>query len=177
MPLARSSTRSAPRRASTACPSRAEAQAQQNQTQASAAGQSLLADLAFGSQSALAPEQRYFAALSLLNEARGRLTAGGGVEEFSQTARQVLPVARDFLGTSERYASLVADVAGAVTGAGGDPAGLGALLQAQVDGGDAMRETFARYGERQLDVATATLSEFRRLASAIEALLARRTAA
>ena len=155
----------------------AEAQAQQNQTQASAAGQSLLADLAFGSQSALAPEQRYFAALSLLNEARGKLASGGGVEDFAQTARQVLPVARDFLGTSERYASLVADVAGAVTGAGGDPAGLGALLQAQVDGGDAMRETFARYGERQLDVATATLSEFRRLASAIEALLARRTAA
>ena len=155
----------------------AEAQAQQNQTQASAAGQSLLADLAFGSQSALAPEQRYFAALSLLNDARGKLASGGGVEDFAQTARQVLPVARDFLGTSERYASLVADVAGAVTGAGGDPAGLGALLQAQVDGGDAMRETFARYGERQLDVATATLSEFRRLASAIEALLARRTAA
>ena len=150
----------------------AQVQAQQN-----SAGQSLLADLAFGGQSALAPEQRYFAALSLLNEARGRLTAGGGVEEFAGTARQVLPVARDFLGTSERYASLVADVAGAVTSAGGDPAGLGALLQAQVDGGDAMRETFARYGERQLDVATATLSEFRRLASAIEALLARRTAA
>ncbi len=57
------------------------------------------------------------------------------------------------------------------------PAGLGALLQAQVDGGDALRETFARYGERQLDVANATLAEFRRLASAIEALLARRTAA
>lgn len=146
-------------------------------TQSSAAGQSLLTDLAFGSQSALAPEQRYFAALSLLNDARERLAAGGGVEDFAATARQVLPVARDFLGTSGRYASLVADVAGAVTGAGGDTAGLGALLQAQVDGGDALRETFARYGERQLDVATATLAEFRRLASAIEALLARRTAA
>ncbi len=108
--------------------------------------------------------------------ASGRLAAGGGVDEFAQTARQVLPVARGFLGTSERYASLVADVADAVTGAGGDPSGLGALLQAQVDGGDALRETFARYGERQLDVATATLTEFRRLASSIEALLARRVA-
>ena len=97
--------------------------------------------------------------------------------DFAQTAQRVLPVARDFLGTSERYAALVADVAGTVTGAGGDPTGLGALLQAQVDGGDALRETFARYGERQLDVATATLTEFRRLASAIEALMARRTAA
>jgi hypothetical protein len=155
----------------------AEVSAQQNQTQPNGAGQSLLADLAFGSQSALAPEQRYFAALSLLNDARGRLASGGTVDDFAATARQVLPVARDFLGTSDRYASLVADVAGAVTGAGGDTAGLGALLQAQVDGGDALRETFARYGERQLDVATATLSEFRRLASAIEALLARRTAA
>ena len=155
----------------------AEIQGQQSKPQQSAAGQSLLADLAFGTQSALAPEQKYFAALSLLNDARGKLAAGGGVDDFSQTARQVLPVARDFLGTSERYAALVADVAGAVAGKGGDPAGLGALLQAQVDGGDALRETFARYGERQLDVATATLTEFRRLASAIEALLARRTAA
>jgi hypothetical protein len=152
----------------------AEAAAQQKQTNA---GGNLLAELAFGSQSALAPEQRYFAALSLLNDAKDKLSAGGGLDDFVQIARQVLPVARDFLGTSERYASLVADVAGAVTSRGGDTSGLGALLQAQVDGSDALRETFARYGERQLDVANATLAEFRRLASAIEAMLARRTAA
>jgi phage-related minor tail protein len=147
------------------------------QAQANPGAQSLLADLAFGGQSALAPEQRYFAALSLLNDARGRLGSGGDVDSFAATARQVLPVARDFLGTSDRYAGLVADVAGVLSRGGGDTAGLGALLQAQADGGDALRETFARYGERQLDVATATLAEFRRLASAIEALLARRTAA
>jgi hypothetical protein len=139
-------------------------------------GAGLLRELAFGGGSALAPEQRYFAALSTLNTARNDLQGGGTVDAFVTVARDVLPVAKDFLGTSERYAALVAEVAGAVTSRGGDPAGLGALLQAQVDGTDSLRDTFARYGEKQVDVASQTLTELRRLASTLEALIARRAA-
>ena len=107
------------------------------------ASQSLLTELTIGNQSALAPEQRYFAGLSLLNDARHSLDAGGALSDFTAIAQQVLPVARDFLGTSERYAALVAEVAGAVASKGGDPAGLSTLLQAQVDGTDALRDVFA----------------------------------
>ena len=145
--------------------------------QARQAGQGLLAQLAFGSGSALAPEQQYFAALSLLNNAKGALASGGSLSEFTSVAQQVLPVARDFLGTSERYASLVADVASTVSAQGGDPAGLSAILQAQADGTDALASVFARYGDQQLSVANATLSELRRLAGTLEALIARQTAA
>lgn len=145
--------------------------------QARQAGQGLLAQLAFGSGSALAPEQQYFAALSLLNNAKGTLASGGSLSEFTSVAQQVLPVARDFLGTSERYASLVADVASTVSAQGGDPARLSAILQAQVDGTDALASVFARYGDQQLSVANATLSELRRLAGTLEALIARQTAA
>ncbi len=141
------------------------------------ASQSLLTELTIGNQSALAPEQRYFAGLSLLNDARHSLDAGGALSDFTAVAQQVLPVARDFLGTSERYAALVAEVAGAVASKGGDPAGLSTLLQAQVDGTDALRDVFARYGDQQLTVASATLSELRRLASVLEALMARSLAA
>ena len=141
------------------------------------ASQSLLTELTIGNQSALAPEQRYFAGLSLLNNARHNLDTGGALSDFTAVAQQVLPVARDFLGTSERYAALVAEVAGAVASKGGDPAGLSTLLQAQVDGTDALRDVFARYGDQQLTVASATLSELRRLASVLEALMARSLAA
>ncbi|WP_372918660.1 phage tail length tape measure family protein [Sandarakinorhabdus sp.] len=142
----------------------------------STVGTNLLRDLAFGQGSVLAPEQQYFAAVSTLNSARGTLNAGGSLDDYTATARQVLPVARDFLGVTERYAALVAEVAGVVTGKGGDAAGLGALLQAQTDGSDALRETFARYGSQQVEVATATLGELRRLAASLEALIARRVA-
>ena len=141
------------------------------------ASQSLLTELTIGNQSALAPEQRYFAGLSLLNDARHSLDAGGALSDFTAVAQQVLPVARDFLGTSERYAALVAEIAGAVASKGGDPAGLSTLLQAQVDGTDALRDVFARYGDQQLTVASATLGELRRLASVLEALMARSLAA
>lgn len=146
-------------------------------TDSRSAGQSLLLQLAIGSGSALAPEQQYFAGLSVLNSARARLEAGGALSDFTSVASQILPVARDFLGTSERYAALVADIAGVVGSRGGDPAGLSALLQAQVNGTDALRDVFASYGQQQLGVASATLSEIRRLASSLEAYIARQTAA
>jgi hypothetical protein len=68
-------------------------------------------------------------------------------------------------------------VASLVSSKGGDSAGLGSLLQAQVDGTDALRDTFARFGQQQVDVASATLTELRRLASTLEALIARQRVA
>lgn len=137
----------------------------------------LLESLTIGGASALAPEQKYFAGLTLLNDARRTLDGGGAVEDFARVAQQVLPIARDYLGTSERYAALAADVSGAVTARTGDPTGLGAILQAQVDSTSGLVDVLAGYQARSLDVASATLSELRRLASTMEALIARKTAA
>jgi tape measure domain-containing protein len=145
--------------------------------QSKQASQGLLTQLAFGAGSALSPEQQYFAALSVLNTARHDLDAGGNLSAYASAAQQVLPVARDYLGTSQRYAALVADIAGTVSGAGGDPAGLGALLTAQVDSTDNLAGVYATIANKQLDTANATLAELKRLASTLEALIARQTAA
>jgi tape measure domain-containing protein len=139
--------------------------------------QSLLSQLAFGAGSALSPEQQYFAAISTLSNARHDLAAGGALSDYTSTAQQVLPIARDYLGTSQRYAALVADVAGTVGQAGGDPAGLAALLANQVDSTDNLSALYATIANKQLDTANATLAELKRLAGTLEALIARQTAA
>lgn len=140
-------------------------------------GAALLREMTFGRSSALAPEQQYFAALSTLNQARRDLDAGGSVSSYAAIASQVLPVARDFLGTSTRYAGLAAEVAQAVGSRGGDTAGLSALLTAQVDGSSALQATFAAYGEQSLSVQSETLREMRRLVATMEALMTRQRAA
>jgi hypothetical protein len=138
--------------------------------------QSLLSSLAFGSGSALNPSQQYFAALATLNSAGTSLASGGSLSDYTSVAQQVLPVARQYLGTSQRYASLVADVASTVSAAGGDPAGLGSLLASQVDSTDQQTALLASIANKQLDAANATVTELKRLASVLEALISRRLA-
>lgn len=75
----------------------------------------LLEQLTIGELGGLAPETRYFAGLQALNAARGTLADGATQEEvadFARLAQAVLPIARDFLGTSDRYAGLRALPAG-----------------------------------------------------------------
>lgn len=145
--------------------------------QQSAEARGILAGLAYGPNSALAPEQQYFAALTSLRAAGRELEAGGSVSSYAAVAGQVLPVARGFLGTSTRYAAITAEVAQTVARAGGDPNGMAALLAASANGIGSLESTFAAYGERQVTVASATLSEIRRLAASLEALIARQEAA
>lgn len=141
------------------------------------AGQSLLRDLAFGAGSALAPEQKYFAALSTLNQAKQSLDAGGSLAQYSAVAAQVLPVARDYLGTSQRYAGLAAEVGQVLASKGADSAGLSSILSAQVDGMSDMQTTFAAYGDLQVNALKGLRADFQRLAATVEALITRRSAA
>jgi len=145
--------------------------------QQSAEARGILAGLAYGPNSALAPEQQYFAALTSLRAAGREMEAGGSLSSYAAVAGQVLPVARGFLGTSTRYAAITAEVAQTVARAGGDPNGMAALLAASANGIGSLESTFAAYGERQVTVASATLSEIRRLAASLEALIARQKAA
>jgi hypothetical protein len=144
--------------------------------QAANAGTSLLRELTYGSSSALAPEQKYFAAISDLSAARQALDAGGSLSAYTAVAQAVLPVARDFLGTSTRYAGLAAEVGSVIASKGGD-GNLAAILSAQANGMDGLQATLASLGTQQISVATNTLNEMRRLSSLIEAWITRNKAA
>ncbi|MCZ8146920.1 MAG: hypothetical protein O9325_03575, partial [Roseomonas sp.] len=138
----------------------------------------LLEHLTIGELGGLAPETRYFAGLQALNTARGTLADGATQEEvadFARLAQAVLPIARDFLGTSDRYAGLVADIASTIRQAvpGADPANLGALLEAQATGTDRVELAILSTGQQQTDVLRTLLVELRRLTAQNEALLRR----
>jgi hypothetical protein len=153
-----------------------QALAQERARQASARG--LIEQLTIGELGGLAPETRYFAGLQALNAARGTLADGATQEEvadFARLAQAVLPIARDFLGTSDRYAGLVADIASTIRQAvpGADPANLGALLEAQATGTDRVELAILSTGQQQTDVLRTLLVELRRLTAQNEALLRR----
>ena len=154
-----------------------ERYADQQRAVASAA-RGLLEQLTIGELGGLAPETRYFAGLQALNAARGTLADGATQEEvadFARLAQAVLPIARDFLGTSDRYAGLVADIASTIRQAvpGADPANLGALLEAQATGTERVELAILSTGQQQTDVLRTLLVELRRLTAQNEALLRR----
>lgn len=153
-----------------------QALAQERARQSAARG--LLEQLTIGDLGGLAPETRYFAGLQALNVARGTLADGATPEEvadFARLAQSVLPVARDFLGTSDRYAGLVADIASTIRQAvpGADTANLAALLEAQATGTDRVELAILSTGQQQTEVLRTLLVELRRLTAQNEALLRR----
>jgi tape measure domain-containing protein len=154
----------------------AQALAQERARQGTA--RDLLEQLTIGGLGGLAPETRYFAGLQALNAARGNLADGATQEEvsdFARLAQAVLPIARDFLGTSDRYAGLVADIASTIRQAvpGADPANLAALLEAQATGTDRVELAILSSGQQQTEVLRTLLVELRRLTAQNEALLRR----
>ncbi|MBX9697817.1 MAG: tape measure protein, partial [Acetobacteraceae bacterium] len=154
----------------------AQALAQERARQGTA--RDLLEQLTIGGLGGLAPETRYFAGLQALNAARGSLADGATQEEvsdFARLAQAVLPIARDFLGTSDRYAGLVADIASTIRQAvpGADPANLAALLEAQATGSDRVELAILSSGQQQTEVLRTLLVELRRLTAQNEALLRR----
>lgn len=142
------------------------------------AGRSLLRDLAFGSASALAPEQRYFAALSTLNQAKQALDAGGSLSDYSAIAAQVLPVAHDYLGTSQRYGGLTAEISQVLASHGADgSAGLSQLINAQVGGFDGLQNVTLAIGDATVSELKSLRTAFDRMNATLEALITRRSAA
>lgn len=144
--------------------------------------QGLLEQLTLGDLGGLAPEARFGAGLSLLNNAQGALADGATVQElaeFSRVAQNVLPIAKDFLGISSNYAELVADVSRTLRTAapGSDPANLGAILEASLNGSDRVEMAILSTGGAQTTVLQTVLSELKRLTTQNEALLARQAAA
>lgn len=138
-------------------------------------GTGLLRELTYGGGSALAPSARYFAAMTDLNTAKQALDAGGSLSAYTQVASAVLPVARDFLGTSTRYAGLAAEV-GQVLQANGGDGSLAALLSAQANTGDAQLNLTADIGSRTISELVGIRQAFERLATSVDAIITRKTA-
>ena len=143
--------------------------------------QGLLEQLTLGDLGGLAPEARFGAGLSLLNNAQAALADGATVQElaeFSRVAQNVLPIAKDFLGISSNYAELVADVSRTLRTAapGSDPANLGAILEASLNGSDRVEMAILSTGQSQTTVLQTLLTELKRLTAQNEALLARAAA-
>ena len=159
----------------------AQAQAKEQAERMRGITQSLLEDLTLGDLGGLAPEARFGAGLSMLNNAQGALADGATVEElaeFSRVAQNVLPITKDFLGISSNYAELVADVSRTLRTAapGSDPANLGAILEASLNGSDRVEMAILSTGQSQTAVLQNLLSALSRQTTQIEALLARAAA-
>jgi hypothetical protein len=154
---------------------REAAEAQEEAARASGA-RGLLEDLAFGGLSTLTAEARAAAAQASLDAARAGLTGEEGLGEYARVARATLPVLREVYGTTERYGALVAEVGGTLRAAGGDTAGLAALLEANAAGVDRQTEALLGLGGDQLEVLDRIRSELTLLRGNLEAL-ARRIAA
>lgn len=92
-----------------------------------AAGGSFMQELTMGGLGGLAPNARYAAGLRVWQDAR----SSGDIDRITAAARSFLPVARDYLGTSERFGALSADVARTVSRLGGDPLGLSTFINGQ----------------------------------------------
>ena len=131
-------------------------------------GNDLAVQLTVGGLGGLSPEAQYLAGLQYLNSARGQ-----GIEAFTRAAQAVLPAARSYLGTSERYSALVAGIGSDLRRMGGDPNGLTALLDAQARG-TASLERIAGFSEQSLTVQQDTLAAIRDLALKIETIISRR---
>lgn len=136
----------------------------------------LFQDLAFGSGSALAPETQYFAAVSSLRRAAGDLAGGGeeALSRYTSLARTVLPVARDFLGTSQRYGDLVSEVSRTLRGAApGADMSLASLLEASAGSNERLLEVTATFGAQQVDLLQKMVAEVSGLRAQLVGLIAR----
>jgi hypothetical protein len=101
-----------------------------------------------------------FKAISDLNTARQALDAGGSVADYADVAARVLPVARNFLGTSTRFGSLSAEIAQVVADKGGDPANLAGAIQSQ-------SRAIAGAGEMQAALLGANMQELQQMRAEI----------
>ena len=152
---------------------------EQFQSQISSGLRRLVDEVSFGNLSSAAPERQFFLALTRFNQAeRAALenpTSAQALSEFESAARSVLPIARNFLGTSQRYGELESRVLGTAVRLDptADPASIAAARI--VDG-------IAQVGALQIestnavrDAVRALQQDFARLALQVEAL-ARRAA-
>ena len=134
-------------------------------------GSALMEELTVGGLGGLTSAGRYAAGMKLLQDAR----ASGDLDRISAAARSVLPVARDYLGTSERFGGLVADISRDVRKLGGDPVGLGVFLEGQAAANMTLDRIYS-LGNSQLSELRGMRTEIARLNAVITTLMQRQAA-
>lgn len=134
-------------------------------------GSALMEELTVGGLGGLTSAGRYAAGMKLLQDAR----ASGDLDRISAAARSVLPVARDYLGTSERFGELVADISRDVRKLGGDPVGLGVFLEGQAAANMTLDRIYS-LGNSQLSELRGMRTEIARLNAVITTLMQRQAA-
>lgn len=134
-------------------------------------GTDLLEQLTVGGMGGLSGSSSYAAGLKLLQSAK----ASRDLDRYTSAARTVLPQARNYLGTSERYAALVADVSRTTRSLGGDPVGLGTFLEGQAAGNQALERIYG-LSNVQVTELRGMRAELSRLNAVIVTLIQRKAA-
>ncbi len=134
-------------------------------------GRGFMEELTVGGLGGLSPAARYAAGMKVYRDAR----ESGNLDRITAAARSVMPVARDYLGTSERFGGLVADVSRDVRRLGGDPVGLGVFLEGQAAGNMTL-ERIHSLSNSQLSELKSMRTEIARLNSVLTTLMQRQAA-
>lgn len=142
---------------------------------------SLVQDLVGGSDSALSPDKKYFNLLTQYNAAAatalGSPNDATALGNFQNAAQSLLPVAREFLGSSQAYGRLSSSILSTATQLGGDladPSGVGrAMVMATSAGSTAIVNAIGTTNDNLRDLS----DKFSRLEAQLAAVINRSAAA
>jgi hypothetical protein len=140
------------------------------QMQGGGASSGLLQELLYGEASGMTGAARFAAGQTVLEKYR----RAGDLDAYTSAAQRFLPGARDYLGSSERYGDMVADMRKTIARMGGDPDGLLQSVNYQSRTADGV-ERLVSVGTLTHDEMKALRAEIGRLSAQIAAL-ARRNA-
>ena len=145
--------------------------AEQLDANAGGSGRGLMEELTIGTLGGLSSATRFAAASKNYRDAR----ESGNLDRITAAGRSLATVGRDYLGTSERFGSVIADISRDVRRAGGDPVGLGVFLEGQAAANMTLERMYSLSGE-----SNATLKRMERelvnLRSVFTALMQRQVA-
>lgn len=131
-------------------------------------GTGMLQDLLFGEASGMSSGARFAGGVGAL----ANIKRTGNLDDYVTTAQRFLPVARDHLGTSERYGDLVSSIRKDIVALGGDPTGLMQSIDYQSRTATGVEAMVLRQGAT-LDEMKALRREMASLGAQVSALVRR----
>ncbi len=134
-------------------------------------GRSLMEELTIGTLGGLSSATRFAAASKNYRDAR----ESGNLDRITAAGRSLATVGRDYLGTSERFGGIVADISRDVRRLGGDPVGLGVFLEGQAASNMTLDRIYS-LGNSQLSELKSMRTEIARLNAVITTLMQRQAA-
>lgn len=136
---------------------------------AARSGSALMQDLLFAGDYGMTDAARYAGGVTVLSKYK----RAGDLENYTSTLRNLIPLARDYLGTSERYGTFMSDARRDLARLGGDPDGL--LQDAQVRTASGIESLLAETKLQKAEV-TALRKEMANIGAVLTTLMARKIA-